>query len=148
MAKAYAIIRDDRDVLVGGGGRVGNPAVVRTGLHLPGGTYAWGEHPVDAALREISEETGLVLIAQDALHMFTLTLNHRQVSFVVFEVFRVATAIAQRAVPPVLNPHDEPFAHVGSLPIANCAANPGFGAAHGTDWFAAGLFHAIANGYI
>jgi 8-oxo-dGTP pyrophosphatase MutT (NUDIX family) len=148
MPKVYAIIRDDHDILVGRGGNVGNPAVARTGLHLPGGTYGWGGNSITAALREISEETGLVLLPQDALHTFTLTLTHRQVTFVVFEVFSVANEIAQRAAPPVVNAHDEPFAHVETLPITNCHANAGFGAAHGTDWFAAGLHHARANGYI
>ena len=148
MPKAYAIIRDDLHVLVGRGGNVGNPAAARTGLHLPGGTYGWGGNPTTAALREISEETGLVLIAQDALHTFTLTLNTRQVSFVVFEVFDLATMIAQRTPPAVVDAHDEPFAFVETLPITNCQANAGFAVAHGTDWFAAGLHHASANGYI
>lgn len=145
MPKAYAIIRDDFHILVGSGGNVGNPPAMRTGLHLPGGTHLWGETALDGALREVAEETGLALIAQDRLDDFTLNLNHRLVTFVVFEVVNLAGLIAGRNPPPIVDPHDEPFANVMTLPITNCAANAGFSALHGTDWFAAGLTHARDN---
>lgn len=148
MPKAYAIIRDDLNILVGSGGNVGNPPAARTGLHLPGGSYPWGELALNAALRELAEETGIALLAQDHLVEFTLTLNTRPVTFVVFEVFNLAGLIAGRNPPPITDPHDEPFTNVAMLPIANCAANAGFSALHGTDWFAAGLNHARANGHI
>lgn len=148
MPKAYAIIRDDLNILVGSGGNVGNPPAARTGLHLPGGSHPWGESALNGTLREIAEETGIALSAQDSLATFTLTLNHRQVTFVVFEVFDLASSIAGRNPPPITDVHDEPFANVAMLPITNCAANAGFSALHGTDWFAAGLNHARAHGHI
>jgi ADP-ribose pyrophosphatase YjhB (NUDIX family) len=148
VPKAYAIIRDDLHILVGSGGNVGDPPAARTGLHLPGGSHPWGETALNGTLRETAEETGIALLAQDRLAEFTLILNTRQVTFVVFEVFNLAALIAGRNPPHITDVHDEPFANVATLPIANCAANAGFSALHGTDWFAAGLNHARGHGHI
>ena len=145
MPKVYSIIRDNGHVLVGTGGNVGDPPRVRTGLHLPGGTYGQNESAINGALREVREETGIELLAQDVVNSFTLLLNGIQVGFLVFEVFSVASEINTRVVPQGNNPEDQPFADLSSIPLAECYKNSGFGAHHRTDWFAYGLTYANNN---
>ncbi|KKO43812.1 hypothetical protein WG68_18755 [Arsukibacterium ikkense] len=145
MAKVYAIIRGNGDILVGRGGRSGRRPRMRTGLHLPGGTIDPNETVHTAAIREVREETGINLLIQDVVNSFALMLNGQRVDFVVFEVFSVEDAIRTRVSPPRLNIYDEPFAALQSLSFNQCINNPGFSAEHNTDWFAQGLSHAYQN---
>ena len=145
MPKVYAIIRGNGNILVGSGGKSGKSKATRTGLHLPGGSCDAGETAKAAALREIREETGISLLEQDYIDSFTLKLNGVDVTFVVFEVVNVDTEIANRKKPPIVNEYDEPFAALSSLAFADCVNNPGFSAAHGTDWFGIGLKYARDN---
>jgi 8-oxo-dGTP pyrophosphatase MutT (NUDIX family) len=145
MAKVYAIIRGNGDILVGSGGRSGRRPRMRTGLHLPGGTIDPNEDVNAAAIREVREETGINLMTQDVISSFSLILNGQRVDFVVFEVFSVEDAIRTRVPPPSTNIYDEPFAALQSLSFNQCINNPGFSAAHNTDWFAQGLRYAYQN---
>jgi 8-oxo-dGTP pyrophosphatase MutT (NUDIX family) len=142
MPKVYAIIRGNGDILVGSGGKSGRKRVTRTGLHLPGGTCDRGDTFINAALREVKEETGINLLEQDVIGSFFLILNSTEVYFVVLEVFSVAAEIGKRKIPPITNQYDEPFADLISLSFNECIDNPAFSAEHHTDWFASGLRHA------
>jgi 8-oxo-dGTP diphosphatase len=56
---AYALCRDDeRRILLARFVAPGHPDSGR--WTMPGGMVEWGEHPDDAVLRELEEETGLV----------------------------------------------------------------------------------------
>ena len=143
MPKIYAIIHDGLKVLVGSGGRSGDPPALRSGLHLPGGRREVGETNSAAVIREVLEETGIVLAADKARHDFDLVLDGTQVYFIVFQIDSVEDAIVGRTIPDVINVHDEPFEAVQTLAIAGCYQDPGFSQEHWTDWFGEGLFRAI-----
>lgn len=86
-AGAVALIEHDGTVL-------GLRQRHRTGLSLPGGLLDRGEQPADAVVREVREETGLVITAGD-LHATILDAEVHHVDF----VFRVVCETEPVVVP-------------------------------------------------
>ena len=144
-SKVYVIIHDSTDVLVCGGGNVGGKRgkapKERQGSHLPGGTYTGDA--LAGAKRELGEETGFGWDDLGVTETTTISppqLSDFGVQFRKVKVSNVKQLVEDFKRPSVVNPRDEPFTTVKALPIENCwAAENGFSAAYGTDWFADGL---------
>lgn len=64
---AYGIVADQRGILLSHW-RDG----VRSGWTLPGGGLEPGEHPADAVVREVAEETGYRVVVEDLLGIDSL----------------------------------------------------------------------------
>ncbi|MBL4940593.1 MAG: NUDIX hydrolase [Colwellia sp.] len=142
MAKAYIIVHDGADVLIGVGGRSGKKRNIRGGYHLPGGTINYGETPEAAAIREFSEETGLDA-QQLVIERNNITANDAPgVTFIVARVQSVDDLVASFIRPAVNNAYDEPFEGVISLRSEDSWDNDNFSAQYYTDWFLYGLYAA------
>lgn len=142
MAKAYIIVHDGADVLVGRGGRSGGNRDVRGGYHLPGGKMNHGETPEAAAMRELREETGI-----DPQHLVVennniTTNNAPGVTFIVARVLSVDVLVANFIRPAVIDQFDEPFEGLGSLRSEDSWDNVNFSEQFYTDWFMHGLYAA------
>lgn len=124
MAKVYVIVRDDKSLLVGIGGRSGKKKFVRRGYHLPGGTIDEGESVLAAALRELLEEMGVTGddVAVTA-EVRVAAIATEDVSVVVVRTSSVDSLVAKFKRPPIVNEHDEPFDAVAAIPLVNCWEN-------------------------
>tara|TARA_R110001583_G_scaffold192509_1_gene359066 strand:- start:77 stop:526 length:450 start_codon:yes stop_codon:yes gene_type:complete len=142
MAKAYIIVHDGADVLVGIGGRSGGDRNVRSGYHLPGGTINPAETPEATAIRELSEETGIEP-QQLVVESNNITANNAPgVTFIVARVISVDNLVANFIRPAVNNIYDEPFERLLSLRSEDSWDNDNFSAQYYTNWFMYGLYAA------
>ena len=141
--KAYVIVHDGANVLIGTGGRSGRKRAKRGGYHLPGGTIDLkaDANYQTAALRELQEETGI----DAAVPKIEGVVDSPGAPDVVFVVARVAdvNALVQGFARPVVkHQYDEPFEALLALPVDKCWENANFDAKFWTDWFKHGLFAA------
>jgi len=142
-SKVYVIAHDGTNVLLGRGGRSGKYKSTRLGYHLPGGSIDRSKD-IDyqrAALREFSEETGIDSNELKIIGCVDST-SAPNVQFVVAKVSSVANLVSAFKRPVVVNPYDEPFSELISLPLVKCWENENFNAKYYTDWFKHGLFAA------
>lgn len=145
MAKAYIIVHDEADVLIGIGGRSGRSRAVRGGYHLPGGTIDHGESAEQAAIRELTEETGIAAQHVVVQNNNITTTSTPGVTFVVAKVVgggSVDNLVAHFQRPNIINQYDEPFTSVISLRSEDSWENEYFNARYYTDWFMHGLYAA------
>jgi 8-oxo-dGTP pyrophosphatase MutT (NUDIX family) len=75
---------------------------------FPGGTIEKGKNLVAAAIREVSEETGIKLCEQN-VKVFELELSSQRVNFVIFEIDDVGDAIKNLSILNVTNSYGEPL---------------------------------------
>ena len=140
--KAYIIIHDGTNVLVGTGGKSGRKKNTRRGYHLPGGTVEGldDKGAVAAVKREFGEETNI------SAEQITIKgsvqspeIEGTDILFVVATVESVDNLVAGFDRPDVLNQYDEPFEGLVSMPIEDCWENDNFSDNYWTDWFGLGL---------
>lgn len=166
IKKAYIILHDDNNLLVCSGGEVGRgkKKKIRTGCHLPGGTMENNETPLNAALRELKEETGIVV---DPNHIVSVefSINKQGSKWskelnkaidVTYQLNFIVAKHTNKSVQDLIearkseltkkNPFDMPFTIFTPLSIETCLNNDGFDCKHGTDWFSEGIKHARKNG--
>lgn len=138
MAKAYLILHDGKNILVGEG-----PAP-RKGYHLPGGTINHDEIATATALRELREETGIILSDSD-YEIQNANIRSQKiplkwdVTFIVVKVNDIANLLSAFSPPPSTSKYDEPFEKIKPLASKESWNNENFAPAYGTDWFKYGL---------
>lgn len=140
--KAYIIIHDGSNVLVGEGGCSGINRRVRAGYHLPGGSINENESMLENISRELSEETGINInqlkIEDEAIKNNELP----DITFVVAKADNINYLVAKFQRPAIINKYDEPYERLISIKSANCWNNDNFSQKYYTDWFSYGLFAA------
>ncbi|USA45202.1 NUDIX domain-containing protein [Acinetobacter sp. C26M] len=136
--KAYLIVYDGKNILIGQGGKSGSKKVERQGYHLPGGSFE--TDPINAVIRELKEETGIDLnksqIEEEAIQISDSGFT---INFYIANVDSVETLVDDFERPDVTNPYDEPFESLLSLISKNSWENENFCAKFNTDWFKLGL---------
>jgi 8-oxo-dGTP pyrophosphatase MutT (NUDIX family) len=167
MAKAYIIIHDGKNVLVGTGGRSGNPPKQREGYHLPGGTVlplpdpptdkppGWIElgkkqpgrdvSPSDTVERELEEETGIKLGPQNMVGGMFKLKGDDDVTILMAKVPDVKAYVDKFQQPTITNQHDEPFDSLVALPIGEWG-DPNFSTKYSTNWFGTAIYTAWNEG--
>lgn len=136
--KAYLIVYDGTNILIGQGGKSGYKKVERQGYHLPGGSYE--TDPIRAVIRELKEETGIDLdesqIEEEAIQISDAGFT---INFYIANVDSVETLVDKFERPDVTNPYDEPFESLLSLRSKDSWENENFSEEFNTDWFKLGL---------
>lgn len=138
MAKAYIIVYDGTNVLIGIGGCSGPNKKERQGFHLPGGTIDGNNNANQTVLRELKEETGITLDEQNITNAIN-PINTPNVTFVLAKVESVEALVQAFSRPPIENGFDEPFKGLQSLKAADSWDNQNFSQEYLTDWFSYGL---------
>jgi len=144
MNKAYIIVHDGENVLIGKGGRSGKWKNVRRGYHLSGGTIDGSENVRVTVLRELKEEMGIDL-DESAIESDNIKSDKAPtVTFVVAKVESVEKLVQDFIRPPLTkeNEFDEPFEQIISLKSKDSWKNENFNPNFYTDWFAHGLYAA------
>lgn len=143
MGKAYIIVHDDENLLVGEGGKTGNYKKERKGYHLPGGTIDTGETAEQAVIRELMEETGIEL-PLEAIEANIAATSVPEAQFIVAKVSSVKELVSNFTRPEIteINEFDEPFYQLRSLPSDGSWTNDNFKPDFKTDWFQHGLLAA------
>lgn len=72
---AYAIITRGEEILLC---RLAPKVAARETWHLPGGGVDFGEHPADAVVREVREETGLEVMVGEVAHVASVITGQRR----------------------------------------------------------------------
>lgn len=136
--KAYLIVYDGKNILIGQGGKSGFKKVERQGYHLPGGSYE--SDPISAVIRELQEETGIDLeesqIDEESIQIVDSGFT---INFYIANVDSVETLVKDFERPDVTNPYDEPFESLLSLRSKDSWENENFSEEFKTDWFRLGL---------
>lgn len=145
--KAYIILHDKNNLLIGKGGKSGKNKKERQGFHLPGGTIDANESATTTVIRELKEETGIRLGFHDQPYEFEMSLDGYNVTFVVISVSALSALIGKRKYQETKNKYDEPFRNVESVKLDSCWMNAEFQYQENI-WFSKGLFKAKQSGYL
>lgn len=141
--KAYLIVHDGTQLLVGQGGRSGFNKVERQGYHFPGGSVK--SNPKATVIRELEEETGFIIDeASIDDTTFQVVDGDYFITFYLLKVDSVDLLIDHfnRNPPPIANQYDEPFTDLLSIQSKDSWNNENFDAKYQTDWFKKGLLLA------
>ncbi len=76
---AYGLVLDCDQILLC---RISNQLPQHTGFWtLPGGGIEFGEHPADAMVREVQEETGLIVVSAGIAGVDSITLDRAEITY-------------------------------------------------------------------
>lgn len=151
MPKVYLILTDDKNVLIGKGGRSGSTRSERLGYHLPGGKSKGtdNKNKLTTALRELKEETGIELENPQQFGQDIIPSDSGGAIFVIVKTESVSSLVESfnnldpQDRPKIVNRFDEPFTELMSLPLKNCWNNSNFSEDYYTNYFGFGLREAV-----
>ena len=135
--KAYVIVTDGKNILVGTGGKSGKKKSKRKGFHLPGGTVDEDEDSRETVERELLEEMGIEMksIKKEEKIEECSTNNAK---FFIVKCTNLDELAKNFKRPDVTNEYDEPFEGVEVKTIDGSIFNQ----EDWTDWFGEGVEQA------